>query len=134
VAPSDYPALNKDEISKWMSHVPVYAVTDFNGDAKAIQLENKAIVYFFMSSLVADTYKKMIQDSSSTNQDNPSEEDLTVSGMFLGKIWLDFIQPEDEIHVSKSHITFSSKLVATVTQEVTLVSLMSAGHRISFNT
>lgn len=94
-APTEYPAMNRKEISKWLSHIPVYAVTDAKGNAKAIQLGDKAVVYFFMSSIVAEAYKKKLEESSKEEE----EEDfasVTVSGLFLGSIWYDFLDQDSE--------------------------------------
>ncbi|CAJ1943521.1 unnamed protein product [Cylindrotheca closterium] len=86
--PTEYPAMNRAEISKWLSHIPVYAVTDAKGNAKAIKLGDKAVVYFFMSSVVAEAYKKKLQESGE------DFDDATVSGLFLGNIWYDFLDQD----------------------------------------
>jgi hypothetical protein len=93
--PTEYPPMSREEISTWMSHIPVYAVTDPDGNTKAIQLGDRAVVYFFMSSIVADAYKEKLEQTS-----EESTTDLTVSGLFLGKIWFDFLQSDLESSVS----------------------------------
>jgi hypothetical protein len=93
--PTEYPLMSREEISTWMSHIPVYAVTDPDGNTKAIQLGDRAVVYFFMSSIVADAYKEKLEQTS-----EESTTDLTVSGLFLGKIWFDFLQSDLEASVS----------------------------------
>jgi hypothetical protein len=93
--PTEYPLMSREEISKWMSHIPVYAVTDPDGNTKAIQLGDRAVVYFFMSSIVADAYKEKLEQTS-----KESSTALTVSGLFLGNIWFDFLQLDLESSVS----------------------------------
>lgn len=88
--PTEYPAMNRAEISKWMSHIPVYAVTDPDGNAKAIKLGDRAVVYFFMSSVVAEAYMKKLKESGEDFANS------TVSGLFLGNIWFDFLDQDSQ--------------------------------------
>ena len=84
VPAKEYPPLSKEEVEQWMGHIPVYAVTNDKGSGHAIQLPNnnkKTVFYFFLSSVMAEAFLKQLP--------NP-EEDLTVSGLFLGKIWYEF--------------------------------------------
>eukprot|EP00980_Cylindrotheca_fusiformis_P029864 scaffold23976_cov122-Cylindrotheca_fusiformis.AAC.1 len=74
-APTEYyPPMTREEVSNWMNHIPVYAVTDNNGNAQAIQLgKDRAVVYFFMSSIVADAYKEKLEEAYySKNNENES--------------------------------------------------------------
>lgn len=95
--PTEHPPMTQEEISKWMGHIPVYAVTDPKGNTKAIQLGDRAVVYFFMSSIVANAYKETLEQ---TSNEESSNADLTVSGLFLGNTWFDFLHSESESSVS----------------------------------
>ena len=103
---STFPPMSKDEISQWMNHIPVYAVTDMKNDStKAIQLNEKAVVYFFMSPVVAEAHKRKLEEAMTKKESGGDDGngggggdggELTVSGMFLGKIWFDFLHPQSQ--------------------------------------
>lgn len=96
---STFPPMSKDEISQWMNHIPVYAVTDVKNDStKAIDLNGKAVVYFFMSPIVAEAHKRKLEEAMTKKEsgDDGDSGELTVSGMFLGKIWFDFLHPQNQ--------------------------------------
>lgn len=88
VPAKEYPPLSQQEVEQWMGHIPVYAVTNAKGSGHAIELPNqKTVFYFFLSAVMAEAFLKQLP-----NQD----EDLTVSGLFLGKIWYEFNLLQEE--------------------------------------
>jgi hypothetical protein len=82
-----------------MGHIPVYAVTDPDGTGQAIRLRERTAFYFFMSPIMAEAYRNELQNSTGAT-------DLTVSGLFLGKIWFNILHAEVADSVSR----FSDRL------------------------
>lgn len=50
-----YPPLTTEEIEEWLSHIPVYAVTDSNGAGVVLKPDNDtSVFYFFISPQMAN--------------------------------------------------------------------------------
>jgi hypothetical protein len=101
-----YYPLSKQEVEQWMGHIPVYAVTDPKGNGRAIQLQdassenNKAVFYFFLSPIMAEAFLKQLLPT------NGREEELTVSGLFLGKIWYEFDLLQEHDDQADEHVEY----------------------------
>jgi hypothetical protein len=82
-----------------MGHIPVYAVTDTQGNGQAIQVGGSgeadtaaaAALYFFLSPIVAEAFQRKIMGSPTATT---NAKELTVAGLFLGKIWFDILQQQ----------------------------------------
>lgn len=102
-ADSFYPPMTREEIQKWMDHIPVYAVTDLDGNGQALRLgredNKKAVLYFFMSPIMAEAFLKHLQKSST------GDGNLTVSGLFLGRIWFDILNKPDQENNDDSSVS-----------------------------
>jgi len=86
-----YPAMNKEEIEAWLDHIPVFSVTDTQGQGVVMKPdESSNIMFFFMSPGMANTTLNQLKTS------NP-DMDLTVSAFSLGKIWFNMLNTEKEV-------------------------------------
>lgn len=94
--PKLYPPLTRKEIETWMSHIPIYAVTDSEGKGQVLNLGNKLVFYFFMSPAMAEAQLEQL-----------GREDLTVSGLFLGKVWFDLLDAPMSVSLSQLSIVLS---------------------------
>lgn len=90
-APADrekYPPMSKEEIEEWLSHIPIFAVTDSNGAGVVLRPDNEtSVFYFFMSPQMANSTLQTLQG---TNEDM----DLRISAFSLGKIWFKILNSE----------------------------------------
>lgn len=93
-----YLPMSKNEISTWLSHIPIYAVTDPDGNARTLQLGGKSVLYFFLSPVMAEAFMKQVVEIQSQSGDSPA--DLTVSGLFLGSMWFEGFDAESKQEVS----------------------------------
>jgi len=76
-----YPPLTTEEIEEWLSHIPVYAVTDSNGAGVVLKPDNDtSVFYFFISPQMANATLQQLQSVN-------DGLDLRVSAFSLGKIW-----------------------------------------------
>lgn len=76
-----YPPLTTEEIEEWLSHIPVYAVTDSNGAGVVLKPDNEtSVFYFFISPQMANA---TLQQLNGVNEGL----NLRVSAFSLGKIW-----------------------------------------------
>lgn len=94
--PKLYPPLTREEIETWMSHIPIYAVTDSEGKGQVLSLDNKLVFYFFLSPAMAEAQLELL-----------GREDLTVSGLFLGKVWFDLLAAPMSVSVSHLLVVLS---------------------------
>jgi len=87
-----YPAMSQEEIEEWLEHVPVFAVTDEQGQGVVLRPDDDtSVFYFFMSPLMANATLNQLQESS-----NAESLDLRVSAFSLGKIWFNILNAEDK--------------------------------------
>ena len=63
-----YPPMSQSEIAKWLSHIPVYAVTDQDGNAQTLQLDNQSVLYFFLSPIMAEAFMNQLMDAQSNSE------------------------------------------------------------------
>ena len=73
--------MSEEEIEEWLSHIPVFAVTDSKGQGVVLRPDNDtSVFYFFMSPQMANA---TLQTLKGANEDM----DLQISAFSLGKIW-----------------------------------------------
>jgi len=88
-----YPPLEREEIEEWLSHIPVYAVTDANGSGVVLKPDNEtSVFYFFMSPQMANATLQQLKDTN-------GELDLRVSAFSLGKIWFRILKADKQTEV-----------------------------------
>ena len=88
-----YPAMSEEEIEEWLSHIPVFAVTDSKGQGVVLRPDNDtSVFYFFMSPQMANA---TLQTLKGANEDM----DLQISAMSLGKIWFKILNAGDDAAV-----------------------------------
>mmetsp|Transcript_26661 Transcript_26661/g.30779 ORF Transcript_26661/g.30779 Transcript_26661/m.30779 type:complete len:353 (+) Transcript_26661:106-1164(+) len=75
-----YPAMSSEEIEDWLAHIPVFAVTDKEGQGVVLKSNATSVFYFFMNVEMANATMNGLK------QENP-EMDLQISAFSLGKIW-----------------------------------------------
>jgi len=64
-----YPAMSKEEVKKWLSHIPVYAVTDENGTGVVFRPENRTdVFYLYLSHTMANRTLKTLNISNKKNE------------------------------------------------------------------
>lgn len=88
-----YPAMTKEEISDWLEHIPVFAVTDSNGAGVVLKPDNAtSVFYFFMSPVQANATLSQLKGAN-------EDMDLKVSAFSLGKIWFSLLNgsPDEEV-------------------------------------
>ena len=97
-----YPAMSEEEIEEWLSHIPVFAVTDSKGQGVVLRPDNDtSVFYFFMSPQMANA---TLQTLKGANEDM----DLQISAMSLGKIWFKILNAGDDAAVKVCAISFSA--------------------------
>jgi hypothetical protein len=88
-----YSAMNKDEVEEWLSHIPVFAVTDSNGAGVVLRPDNDtSVFYFFMSPMMANATLQTLKGSN-------TDMDLTISAFSLGKIWFRLLNSTQDAEV-----------------------------------
>jgi len=85
-----YPPLTTEEIEEWLSHIPVYAVTDSNGAGVVLKPDNDtSVFYFFISPQMANATLQQLQSVN-------DGLDLRVSAFSLGKIWFRILTADNK--------------------------------------
>lgn len=80
-----YPPMTVEEIEDWLAHIPVFAVTDKEGQGVVLKSNNTSVFYFFMNVEMANaTMKGLLQQ-------NP-DMDMQISAFSLGKIWFRILE------------------------------------------
>jgi len=88
-----YPVMTDEEIEEWLSHIPVFAVTDSKGQGVVLRPDNDtSVFYFFMSPQMANA---TLQTLKGANEDM----DLRISAFSLGKIWFRILNAGDDAAV-----------------------------------
>jgi len=88
-----YSAMNKDEVEEWLSHIPVFAVTDSNGAGVVLRPDNDtSVFYFFMSPMMANATLQTLKGSN-------TDMDLKISAFSLGKIWFRLLNSTQDAEV-----------------------------------
>lgn len=87
--------MNREEVEDWLDHIPVFAVTDSEGQGVVLRPDdNTSVFYFFMSPLMANATLSQLKESS-----NAEGMDLRVSAFSLGKIWFNILNSDEEKEV-----------------------------------
>jgi len=85
--------MSTEEVEEWLSHIPVFAVTDSNGAGVVLKPDNTtSVFYFFMSPQMANA---TLQTLKGSNEDM----DLRISAFSLGKIWFKILNSDKETEV-----------------------------------
>jgi len=88
-----FPPMSREEIEEWLSHIPIFAVTDSNGAGVVLRPDNDtSVFYFFMSPQMANSTLQTLQG---TNENL----DLRISAFSLGKIWFKVLNSDTENEV-----------------------------------
>ena len=87
--PKRFPALSKEEIEEKLS-VPIYGITDLNGNGVILSDGGEHIFHFFLNRHMAEAATKAV---SAANQNAP---ELKVSVFHLGKCWFRLIEKSGE--------------------------------------
>lgn len=88
-----YPAMSEEEVEEWLSHIPVFAVTDSNGAGVVLKPDGEeSVFYFFMSPMMANA---TLQTLKANNEDM----DLKISAFSLGKIWFKILNADKDQEV-----------------------------------
>mmetsp|Transcript_32196 Transcript_32196/g.45785 ORF Transcript_32196/g.45785 Transcript_32196/m.45785 type:complete len:366 (+) Transcript_32196:164-1261(+) len=90
-----YPAMSREEVEGWLDHIPVFAVTDSQGQGVVLRPDdNTSVFYFFMSPLMANATLTQLKSSGGAES-----MDLRVSAFSLGKIWFNVLNasPDKEV-------------------------------------
>jgi len=108
-----YPAMSQEEIEEWLGHIPVFAVTDKQGQGVVLRPDNEtSVFYFFMNPIMANA---TLQQLTSAN----SDLELQVSAFSLGKIWFQILKASPDTPVKiKSPNAEESDETAELTQGV----------------
>lgn len=97
--------MSEEEIEEWLSHIPVFAVTDSKGQGVVLRPDNDtSVFYFFMSPQMANA---TLQTLKGANEDM----DLQISAMSLGKIWFKILNAGDDAAVKVCAISFNFECV-----------------------
>lgn len=87
--------MTQDEIEEWLEHIPVFAVTDEQGQGVVLRPDDDtSVFYFFMSPLMANATLNQLKESS-----NAESMDLRVSAFSLGKIWFNILNAGEDKEV-----------------------------------
>lgn len=87
--------MNREEVEDWLDHIPVFAVTDAEGQGVVLRPDDDtSVFYFFMSPLMANATLSQLKESS-----NAEGMDLRVSAFSLGKIWFNILNSDEEKEV-----------------------------------
>eukprot|EP00586_Coscinodiscus_wailesii_P007432 CAMPEP_0172491674 /NCGR_PEP_ID=MMETSP1066-20121228/22543_1 /TAXON_ID=671091 /ORGANISM="Coscinodiscus wailesii, Strain CCMP2513" /LENGTH=347 /DNA_ID=CAMNT_0013260835 /DNA_START=84 /DNA_END=1127 /DNA_ORIENTATION=- len=109
-ATQKYPPMSNDEVEEWLSHIPVFAVTDTNGAGVVLKPDNDTnVFYFFMSPLMANATLNQLKGTT--------DLDLRISAFSLGKIWFNILKSsrdvklkapgsDDEIELTSSNVQY----------------------------
>eukprot|EP00546_Thalassionema_frauenfeldii_P011324 CAMPEP_0178917292 /NCGR_PEP_ID=MMETSP0786-20121207/13165_1 /TAXON_ID=186022 /ORGANISM="Thalassionema frauenfeldii, Strain CCMP 1798" /LENGTH=280 /DNA_ID=CAMNT_0020590825 /DNA_START=277 /DNA_END=1119 /DNA_ORIENTATION=- len=85
--------MTKEEIEAWLEHVPVFGVTDAQGQGVILRPDNyTSVLYFFISPIMANNTMNQLKA-------NAPEMDLRVSAFSLGKIWFSMLNAGDDKEV-----------------------------------
>ena len=88
-----YSAMSKDEVEEWLSHIPVFAVTDSNGAGVVLRPDNDtSVFYFFMSPMMANATLQTLKGAN-------TDMDLRISAFSLGKIWFRLLNSTQDSEV-----------------------------------
>ena len=87
--PKRYPALSQDEIEEKLN-IPVFALTDANGNGVILSDNGNNIFHFFFSKHMADAALKAVTAA------NAGAPELRVSVFHLGKCWFKLINQSGE--------------------------------------
>mmetsp|Transcript_7781 Transcript_7781/g.11126 ORF Transcript_7781/g.11126 Transcript_7781/m.11126 type:complete len:352 (+) Transcript_7781:178-1233(+) len=88
-----YPAMSQEEVEEWLSHIPVFAVTDSNGSGVVLKPDNQtSVFYFFISPMMANATLNTLKSSN-------EDMDLRISAFSLGKIWYQILHADKEKEV-----------------------------------
>lgn len=91
-----YPAMTQEEVEEWLGHIPVFAVTDSNGNGVVLKPDNDtSVFYFFMSPMMANA---TLQSLKGANEDM----DLKIAAFSLGKIWFNVLNADKDKEVKVS--------------------------------
>jgi hypothetical protein len=88
-----YPPMSQEEIEEWLGHIPVFAVTDKQGQGVVLRPDNDtSVFYFFMNPTMANATLAQLTGSN-------SELELQVSAFSLGKIWFQILRASPDLEV-----------------------------------
>jgi hypothetical protein len=87
--------MTQQDIAEWMGHIPVYTVTDAEGNGQLLTNDaaNKPVFYFFLSPIMAEVHLEQLVAADS------AASELMVSGLFLGKIWFDRLASDETVSI-----------------------------------
>lgn len=90
-----YPAMTNEEVEEWLSHIPVFAVTDTNGAGVVLKPDNDTnVFYFFMSPVMANATLNQLKGTT-------PDLELRISAFSLGKIWFNILKSNREIKLKQ---------------------------------
>ena len=85
--------MTQEEVEDWLSHIPVFAVTDSNGAGVVLKPDGEqSVFYFFMSPQMANA-------TLNTLTANNADMDLKISAFSLGKIWFKILNGDKDVEV-----------------------------------
>jgi len=83
--------MTNEEVEEWLSHIPVFAVTDENGAGVVLKPDNDTnVFYFFMSPMMANATLNQLKGTT-------PDLSLRISAFSLGKIWFNILKSNREI-------------------------------------
>lgn len=100
VGSSKYPAMSQLEVEEALAHVPVFAVTDSQGQGIILRSssgdddDKTGIFYFFVSPEMANATLSTLQSQSQSTQNTSSPTDLKLSAFSLGKVYFQMLKAE----------------------------------------
>merc|ERR1712183_588244 len=81
--------MSKVEVENWLSHIPVYAVTDENGTGIVLRPENRTdVFYLYLSHTMANATLKTLNVSN-------KKMNLRVSVFSLGNLWFKILNNDN---------------------------------------
>ena len=81
--------MTQEEVEEWLSHIPVFAVTDSEGQGVVLRPDNDtSVFYFFMNPQMANATLETLKGSN-------EDMDLRISAFSLGKIWFNILNGGD---------------------------------------
>jgi hypothetical protein len=85
-------------VEEWLEHIPVFAVTDAQGQGVVLKPDGEtSVFYFFMSPLMANATLTQLKSTEAN-----AEMDLRVSAFSLGKIWFNLLNAGEDKEVMVS--------------------------------
>lgn len=100
--------MTKEEIEAWLEHVPVFGVTDAQGQGVILRPDNDtSVLYFFISPIMANNTMNQLKA-------NAPEMDLRVSAFSLGKIWFSMLNAGDDKEVIVSLQSWFELLIPSI--------------------